>query len=252
MVALFSLLSGILSGLIAGSFLATLVVRWPRGETLGQRSHCDGCQRRLRAIELVPVLSWAALGGRCRGCGAPIDRRHIGLELAAALIGGLAMLAAPGLDGAAGALFGWMLLALIALDSEHFWLPDRITLPLLSLGLAFGLGGLADRLLGAALAGGLLWALALAYRRLRGRDGLGFGDVKLASALGAWLGPFLVGPLLGLAAALGLLLAFFAANRDGGNQDSGDQDSGGRIPFGACLAVAAFPLWLHASGAAVF
>ena len=233
-----AILFGSLAGLVAGSFLATLVVRWPRGEALAGRSHCDGCARPLHALELVPVLSWAVLRGRCQRCAAPIDRHHPGLELAAALVGGLAMAASPGLAGVGGALLGWMLLALIALDSEHYWLPDRITLPLLSLGIALGLGTLADRLLGAALAGGLLLALALGYRWWRGIDGLGLGDVKLAAALGAWLGPLMVGPLLAAAALLGLLLALFAGRADP------------RIPFGACLAVAAFPLWLYLSASA--
>ena len=79
MVAIFAILSGSLCGLVAGSFLATLVVRWPRGETLSGRSHCDGCDRQLRVGELVPLLSWLALRGRCRSCRHPIDRRHIGL-----------------------------------------------------------------------------------------------------------------------------------------------------------------------------
>lgn len=236
---MFAILSGSLCGLVAGSFLATLVVRWPRGETLSGRSRCDGCGRRLRAAELVPMLSWMALGGRCQSCDTPIDRRHIGLELAAALIGGLAMFAAPGLVGLAGALLGWLLLALIALDSEHYWLPDRITLPLLALGIAFGLGSPGERLLGATIAGGLLLALALGYRRWKGRDGLGLGDVKLGAALGAWLGPLLIGPLFGFAALLGLALA------------AGRRTAVPRIPFGACLGVAAFPLWLYSSAMAL-
>jgi leader peptidase (prepilin peptidase)/N-methyltransferase len=235
---------GALLGLVAGSFLSTLVVRWPRGESLAGRSRCDGCGRTLSILELVPLLSAIAARGRCRSCGAAIDRRHIALELASAMVGLLAMLASPGLVGLSGALLGWGLLALLALDAEHYWLPDRITLPLLGLGLLLGAGEFADRLLGAAIGGGALLALALGYRLLRGREGLGLGDVKLMAALGAWLGPLLLGPLLLGAAVIGLLLALAQKLRGKA------LPAGGKIPFGACLAAAAFPLWLFASATA--
>lgn len=239
------ILYGMLCGLVAGSFLATLVLRWPKGETLGQRSHCDGCGRQLRALELVPLLSFAALGGRSRCCNTPIDWRHPALELAAALIGGVALLAAPGAAGFAGALLGWLLLALVVLDSEHYWLPDRITLPLLALGLAFGQGTLAARLSGAALAGGGLLLLLHCYRRLRQRDGLGLGDVKLGAALGAWFGPWLFGPLLLAAALFGIGLALLSGRIRANAAEA-------RIPFGACLAVAAFPFWLYVHASSAF
>ena len=240
---LWPILGGLL-GLVAGSFLATLVLRWPQGESLRGRSHCDGCGRQLCAAELVPLLSALLSRGRCRTCGAAINRHHHLIELAAMLIGVLAMLASPGSVGLSGALLGWALLALLALDAEHHWLPDRITLPLLALGLLLGAGDLADRLLGAAIGGGALLLLALAYKALRRREGLGLGDVKLMAALGAWLGPLLLGPLLLGAALLGLMMA--AAMKVGGRE----LPSGGRIPFGACLAAAAFPLWLFASATA--
>nr|WP_255696982.1 A24 family peptidase [Sandaracinobacteroides sayramensis] len=235
---------GALLGLVAGSFLATLVVRWPRGEGLGGRSRCDSCGKPLGPLELVPLVSALVSRGRCRACGAAIDRRHSLLELAAALIGALAMLASPGTVGLSGALLGWALLALLALDAEHQWLPDRITLPLLALGLWLGAGDFTDRLLGAAIGGGALLLLALGYRALRGRDGMGLGDVKLMAALGAWLGPLLLGPLMLLAALLGLGMAL------GLHLRGRPLPAGGRIPFGACLAAAAFPLWLFASATA--
>lgn len=238
------LILGGLSGLVAGSFLATLVVRWPEGRGLGGRSMCDHCGRRLGVFELVPLLSWALAHGRCRSCGGTIDARHPIIELTAAAIGMLAMAAAPGPQGLAGAVMGWALLALIALDTAHHWLPDRLTLPLLGAGLVLGPGILADRLLGAAIAGGGLLALALGYRALRGRDGLGLGDVKLGAALGAWLGPLLLGPLLLLAAVIGLLLVGLGALR-GRPVSSTDA-----VPFGACMAAAAFPLWLFAAATA--
>jgi leader peptidase (prepilin peptidase)/N-methyltransferase len=235
---------GALLGLVAGSFLSALVVRWPRGESLAGRSRCDGCGRQLKWTELVPLLSALRSRGRCKSCGARIDWRHPALELAAAVVGLLAMLASPGWVGLSGAILGWALLALLALDAEHQWLPDRITLPLLALGLWLGAGDMTDRLAGAAIGGGALLALALGYKWLRGRDGMGLGDVKLMAALGAWLGPLLLGPLLLVAALIGLMMAAGLKLR------GKPLPAGGRIPFGACLAAAAFPIWLLASATA--
>lgn len=235
---------GALLGLVAGSFLSTLVVRWPKGESLAGRSRCDGCGRQLKLAELLPLLSALLSRGRCKSCGTPIDRRHTALELAAAVVGLLAMLASPGWMGLSGAILGWALLALLALDAEHQWLPDRITLPLLALGLWLGAGDFADRLAGAAIGGGALLALALGYKWLRGREGMGLGDVKLMAALGAWLGPLLLGPLLLVAALIGLTMAAGLKLR------GKPLPAGGRIPFGACLAAAAFPIWLLASATA--
>lgn len=241
---------GWLLGLIIGSFLATLVLRWPRGESLAGRSRCDSCGAQLSARDLVPLLSFALARGRCRRCGAPIDWRHPAIELTAALVGAFALLAAPGPAGLSAALFGWLLLALLVLDAEHFWLPDALTLPLLALGLLLGPGTIAERLLGAAIGGGGLLAIALFYKALRGREGLGLGDVKLMAALGAWLSPVLIGPLILVAALMGLLLAggqaLRARRRDALPGAAEGQPV--RIPFGACLAAAGFPLWLAAHG----
>lgn len=230
-------------GAIVGSFLATVALRWPAGRSaLGGRSACDGCGRRLRAVELVPLLSFLAQRGRCRSCGAPIAAAHLAIELAAGLVGAVAFLAHPGAAGGVSALFGWWLLLLAAIDAEHHWLPDRLTLPLLPAGLLAAWAGfgaaLQSRAIG-ALAGFLtLWAIAWLYRAARGREGLGGGDPKLLAALGAWLGwaqlPFVLlgAGLLGLAAV--------AARRLRGEAVSGAD----RLPLGTLMALAAWPIWL--------
>lgn len=253
---LWPILGGCL-GLVAGSFLATLVVRWPAGGRLSGRSRCDSCGAVLSVAELVPLLSWALSGGRCRHCSAPIPAVHPTMEVAAAAVGALALLVAPSPMGLAGALFGWILLALLALDLSHMWLPDRLTLPLIGLGLVFGLGTPAERLLGALIGGGGFLLLALAYRAVRGRDGLGLGDAKLMAGLGAWLSPPLIGPLILLSALLGLALVLVrAARAQGGSTEAGANRAGDSVlsepvPFGACLAAAAFPLWLAGQAGAL-
>ncbi|MBS3961006.1 MAG: prepilin peptidase [Sandarakinorhabdus sp.] len=250
---------GGLAGLIAGSFLATLVLRWPRGDSLGGRSRCDNCRAQLSVAELLPLLSFLLARGRCRHCGTRIDWRHPAIELTATLIGALALFAVPGPAGFAGALLGWILLALLALDTEHLWLPDALTMPLLALGLLLGPGTIGERLLGAAIGGGGLLAIALGYRALRGREGLGLGDVKLMAALGAWLSPVLIPPLILVAALAGLVLAAGKAlgkhkEKEHKQEAPLEPEPGAepgrpmQIPFGACLAAAGFPMWLAANG----
>jgi len=239
--------AGALLGAIVGSFLATILVRWPAGQSaLGGRSRCDTCAAPLRPRDLIPLVSFALARGRCRGCGAAIDPRHPAMELAAAMVGAAALIAhAPPL-ALVTAGFGWALLLLIALDAEHHWLPDRLTLPLIPLGLAAAWAGfgppLAERALGAALGWLVLSALAWGYRALRAREGLGGGDPKLLAALAAWLGvwqlPFLLlgAGLLGLGAVALLRLRGAAVTATS------------RLPLGALMALAAWPLWLLAAG----
>jgi leader peptidase (prepilin peptidase)/N-methyltransferase len=234
---------GFVLGAVIGSFLAAILVRWPEGRSVMRgRSSCDGCGRTLRAVELVPILSWFWVRGKCRTCGAAIDKRHLAVEAGAALVGLTAILAHPLPAAAFTAFFGWWLFLLAALDVEHQWLPDRLTLPLIPAGLAVayaGVGpGLEERLLGAAAGFLALELIRQLYRLARGREGLGGGDPKLLAAIGAWLGwaslPFVMlgAGLLGLAAV--------AMMRLRGRAVSGAD----RLPLGTLLALAAWPLWL--------
>lgn len=233
-----------LIGLVLGSFIATLVLRWPAGRSVLGRSQCDGCGRPLGALDLLPLLSAAVSRGRCRTCKASIDPFHWRVELGAALIGAAALGLMPGTVGWLWALFGWLLLPLALLDARHFWLPDRLSAVLAIVGLLIAgpmLGTpLFDRWIG-ALAGGLILALiAWAYRRARGAEGMGGGDPKLVAAIGAWLG-WQALPLLLLLASLGGIVWALVAQRKG-DQLLGER----RVPFGvfACSAAfAAVPLW---------
>ncbi len=237
------MLLGAAFGALNGSFLATVLVRAPHGRSaFAGRSSCDGCGRTLRATELVPILSFFVALGRCRRCGARINRRHLWVELAAALIGAVALAAHPNLAGIVSALFGWWLLLIAALDAEHHWLPDKLTLPLIPAGLLvawIGIGsGLGDRLIGAAVGWLALTLLALGYRALRGREGLGGGDPKLLAGIGAWLG-WVQLPFVLLGAGLLGLAALLMVRARGGQVTATD-----RLPLGTLMAIAAWPLWL--------
>ena len=239
------MLGGALLGLIAGSFIATLVIRWPRDEGLGGRSKCDGCGRALSIRDLIPVFSFILVLGQCRTCGARIDARHLAIELTAAVVGAVALWIVPGWAGLAGALFGWQLIALAALDVEHFWLPNVLTAVLAATGLLAALldpTTLPDRLIGGAAGFASLFLIAWVYKRMRGRDGLGAGDPKLLGAIGCWLGwqPL---PLV-LVAASGIGLIALVLMRLRGQSIAATT----RMPLGALMAIAAFPLWIWTQG----
>jgi leader peptidase (prepilin peptidase)/N-methyltransferase len=236
-------LIGAAVGLATGSFLAAAAIRWPAGRSaIRGRSACDSCGETLGPFELVPLLSYALQRGRCRRCGGRIAPRHAVLELAGAIVGAVALAAHPGLLGLVTALFGWWLLLIATLDLEHQWLPDRLTLPLIALGLAAAWAGfgppLGERALGAAIGWATLLLIALLYRRLRGREGMGGGDPRLMAALGAWVGIWqlpviLLGAgLLGLAEVLGMRLRGEIVTATT------------RLPLGTLLALAAWPVWL--------
>ena len=239
--------AGALIGAIAGSFLATVLIRAPAGRSaLVGRSICDACGTRLSPGELVPLLSFLLQRGRCRRCAAPIDMRHPLMEAGAALVGAVALAAHGGALGFVTAVFGWWLLLIAAIDAEHHWLPDRLTLPLGAAGLLAALGGLGpaliDRATGAGVGYAVLAALALTYRRLRGREGLGGGDPKLLAAIGAWLG-WQALPLVLLGAALAGLAALALRRLRGQRIAATD-----RLPLGTLMALAAWPLWLVTAG----
>ena len=243
MIPALQALAGLVLGAIAGSFVAVILIRWPEGRSaLGGRSQCDRCGEALRPAELVPILSYYLQRGQCRRCGAAIDHRHVAVEGAAAVIGLVAALAHPFPAALVTALFGWWLLLVALLDLEHQWLPDRLTWPLLPVGLGvawFGIGPLLqDRLIGAAMGYLMLWLVAVIYKRLRGWEGLGGGDPKLLAAIGAWLGwqqlpiVLLGAGLIGLAAVLTHWLR--------GHKVTGTD----RLPLGTLMAIAAWPIWL--------
>jgi len=227
-------------GLIIGSFLGALVTRWPQGKSVMRgRSACDACGRRLGPIELIPLLGALLARGRCRGCGARIDPVHSVMELGTALAAGLAFWLLPLPAALLIALALSLLLALAVLDARHFWLPDMLTLPLAALGLTLADPLLPapfwDRVIGAALGYGGLFLLALAYRRLRGREGLGLGDAKLLGAIGAWLGWQLLPMVLLIASLGGLLWALALRLRDH------SLGATTRLPLGTFLCLAAVP-----------
>jgi leader peptidase (prepilin peptidase) / N-methyltransferase len=240
-VDLLSALAVLLFGLALGSFLNVCLHRLPRGlSVVSPGSACPSCGRPIPARDNIPVLSWLLLRGRCRHCRARISPRYAAVELlTAALFLVFFLHFGPTLQFVKFCLFAFLLLGLIFTDAAHKLLPDAFTLPGLLLGVAFSLVvplevvavrgllwlaglpalvlpwrllSLAESLLGAAVGAGLIYAAGALYLRLRGVEGMGFGDVKLMAMVGAFLGAkltlftlfaaSLLGSLFGLAAVL--------------------------------------------------
>lgn len=220
-----------------GSFLGVLADRLPRGEdVLRAPSRCRACGTRLGVRDLIPLASWLMLRGRCRTCGAAIPPVLFYAELLATGAAVLAVLAGGGaLQVVLSALWLWLLIALALSDLAWFRLPDPLTGALAVVGIALSPAGPGAALLGAALGVGSFLVLRWGYRHLRGRAGLGLGDVKLMGGLGAYAGPWDLPLLVLMGAVLGLGLALLQGGALRGSR---------ALPFGAALCAAGACMWL--------
>lgn len=179
------------------------------------RSACPHCGHVLRAWENVPVLSYLALRGRCAQCRAPISLRYPLVELVSGLLA-IASLAVFGTGPAALAAFVLcaMLLAMSLIDIKTGYLPDSMTLPLLWAGLLVNLWGnfvdLREAVIGAIAGYLFLWCVFWLFKLLRRIEGIGYGDLKLLAALGAWLGWIALPQVLLIAALTGAAVGLVA------------------------------------------
>jgi leader peptidase (prepilin peptidase)/N-methyltransferase len=265
-----------LLGLAFGSFLNVCLSRWPNDENVvSPRSHCRSCYHVLSWWENVPLLSWLALRGRCRKCGAWIGWRYPLVELAVALLWSVPawkffnqlaeMYLTPSqIDDelfvmVSWMLFYWLMVALAVLDAEQFWLPDRLTIsgtvagclvatvnaalvsrsPLRDPSLTT-LHAVASALLanvaGIVVAAGLILFISWVYWRIRRREGIGLGDAKLMALLAAWLS--LPGALLafGIGVGLGALAALILLVVPGSHSKT-DNWALQKLPLGTFLCI---------------
>jgi leader peptidase (prepilin peptidase)/N-methyltransferase len=203
-------------------------------------SHCPACNHKIRAWENIPVISYAALRGKCSSCKTKISLRYPSVELATGVLSGLiAVTYGPTLLTLALLVFTWGLISLTLIDFDHQLLPDDITIPLLWLGLLvntldLGMGiSLYDAVLGAILGYLVLWGFYWAFKLATGKEGMGYGDFKLLAALGAWMGwqsllPIIIlSSLVGAVFGLGMILLL-------------GRDKSIPMPFGPYLAGAGF------------
>jgi leader peptidase (prepilin peptidase) / N-methyltransferase len=261
-------LAGLL-GLIVGSFLNVVILRLPArllhawreqsrellelapAETAAappglvwEPSHCPQCKHGLSALENIPVASWLLLRGRCKHCRAPISVQYPLVEVLTALCSAAIVYKfGLGWQAVAGLGFTWTLIALAGIDVRTQLLPDQLTLPLLWGGLLLSLVplfvGSAASIMGAVIGYISLWSVYWLFKLVTGKEGMGYGDFKLLAALGAWMGPAALLPIVLLSSLVGAAIggAFLAIQ---------GRDRATPIPFGPFIATAGW-VWLLAS-----
>jgi leader peptidase (prepilin peptidase) / N-methyltransferase len=218
-------------GAVVGSFLNVVIHRLPRGESLVHpRSRCPGCGTQIASYDNVPILSWLALRGRCRHCGEPISPRYPIVELLTALTFAAVVLVRGFDDDLILELpFVAALIALAGIDLDHKLLPNKIVYPLAAYGVIATLlvdrDELVENLVSGAGAFAFLLAAVIAYPR-----GMGMGDVKLAGAMGLYLGASVI-PALLVAFLSGSVVGIVILAREGAAARKK------AIPFGVFLAL---------------
>src|ERR1700726_435552 len=246
-------------GLIIGSFLNVCILRIPVSESIVlPPSHCPSCGTPIKPYDNIPVVSWLLLAGRCRKCKAHISAMYPMVEIGTGLLF-LACYFAFGISAEAlkWAIFAALLVVLTITDLRERILPDAVNFFGLGVGLLFSIFtkstdgtalwlanrwfdfpppqpviSFADAILGAVAGSGLLWVVAEGYFRLRGREGMGLGDVKMMAAVGVFLGlkrtlmTVLPGSLLG--SVIGIVLISLSK-----------KDRNYELPFGTFLGAGA-------------
>jgi leader peptidase (prepilin peptidase) / N-methyltransferase len=254
-----------LFGACVGSFLNVVIYRVPLEKSIVfPNSSCPNCQNPIKPFDNIPILSWLILGGKCRNCKNPISGRYPTIELITALLF-LVVFWQIGftLFLPVGFIFVATMISLIFIDSEHMILPDVITFPLMFFALIVriiypiiyqtdffhdtrvaplfsmdpGIPGWLVSLLGAGLGGlaggGSLWLVGEIWKRLRGIEAMGFGDVKMMFGVGALLGWQLTILTIFLGALAGSVIGIFVMMKD---RENGMQ---AKIPFGIFLGIGA-------------
>jgi len=250
-----------LLGLVVGSFLNVVIHRLPKMmehdwrsqcaeiidgisppeqqqpyNLMVPRSRCPNCSHQITALENVPIISYAALRGRCADCGWRIPLRYPAIELLTGLLS-IIVVWRFGLTVQAGGalLLTWALIALSFIDFDTQYLPDSITLPFLWLGLAFNVAGTytstQESVIG-AIAGYLtLWSVFHLFRLITGKEGMGYGDFKLLALFGGWLGWSALPLIVLLSSVVGAVVGLTLIALRG-------HDKNIPIPFGPYLAIA--------------
>lgn len=251
----------LLFGLVIGSFLNVCIYRMPRDlSVVRPRSFCPACERTIAWYDNVPLLSYALLRARCRWCGARIPWRYPLVEaLTGALFAWIVLTEGATPAAAKGCLLAALMVGLIFSDLEERILPDEFTLGgafagvllaawipidrgIISLFLPYSWGGrvvsVIEAAAGAVLTSLLVWTIGAVYQKIRKREGLGLGDVKMIATAGAFLGlegallTLMIGSILGSVVGLAYI------------RITGKDSATYELPFGSFLGVAALGILL--------
>ncbi len=251
-------------GAIIGSFLNVVIHRLPREESIVfPNSRCPACGANIQFYDNIPVLSYLILRGRCRACNAPVSPRYPAVEIITALtFGFVALRGGLSMSLPFDLLFAASLIALIFIDAEHMILPNAITYPGAALalivrlfvhnfegtGILFGATpapewviSFVGAIFGAIVGGGSLWLTGFLWKRLRGVDAMGLGDVKMMLMVGAYLGAPRTVLTIFLAVVAGSIAGIALMLR------RGERDMMMLLPFGIFLGLGALISLLYGS-----
>ncbi|MGE0000707.1 MAG: A24 family peptidase [Fimbriimonadaceae bacterium] len=233
-------------GAAIGSFLNVVIYRLPRGLSVNEPKHsfCPSCKNRLTWLELIPILSWAIQGGKCRQCGSKVSSRYMVVELVnASLWAGIWWMYLSGshTDGdpvraVAYMLMAACLVAVVFTDLSYYIIPDQINAWILVIGLVMNLvmimqdrpeawtWGMPSSVAGALVGIGVLWGIAFLGRLLFRKDAMGHGDIKLARGTGAVLFPLLAFASFGIAVAVGAVIGIGIALGRRSAEDAAEEE----------------------------
>jgi leader peptidase (prepilin peptidase) / N-methyltransferase len=258
----------VFAGLLIGSFLNVCIFRLPRDLSVvtPARSFCPGCETTIAWYDNIPLLSFALLKGKSRCCNEYIPIRYPIVELVTGIAFGVAVgMFGVTLVGLKFCIFAAIMIDLIATDFEERILPDEFTLGGTVIGMVLAwfvmleadigsvvlyfsglnvsdpVASLLESAFGAAIASGILWLIAWTYEKIRHREGMGLGDVKMMALIGAFLGLrasifiFFLSALVG--SVLGMLFIWLAKKEAGSYE----------LPFGSFLGATALVVgfWLR-------
>lgn len=231
-------------GLCVGSFLNVVICRLPQEKSIVKpRSYCPQCQHPIAWYENIPLISFLLLRGKCRHCHKAISFQYFIVELLSGILSVITFLYFQNwlLYFAWFCLFIAPLLAIIFIDLAHRIIPDAISLPGIGAGILvhyldnsplFGKQALIESALGILMGGGFLFLVAWGYEKLKKKEGLGGGDVKLAAMLGAFFGWQSILMILLVASVLGTIIGLIVVSYKKNWQYA--------LPFGPFLAFAAY------------
>ncbi|RCW48148.1 A24 family peptidase [Halanaerobium sp. MA284_MarDTE_T2] len=228
-----------ITGLVIGSFLNVVIYRLPTGKSIiYPPSHCPNCGHKLSMLELIPVLSYIFLRGKCKNCKADISIRYPIIELLTGIIFIINYIYISDLIIlAAGLVFSSLMIVLTMIDVDHQILPNQLTLGGLVVGLLFSFFRsditVIYSLIGVLASGGLLFLIAFLSK-----GGMGGGDIKMMAMVGSFTGPVIAISAIFLGALIALI-----AHLPG--VISGKTGMKTKLPFGPFLAVASLILWFY-------
>ena len=207
------------------------------------RSRCPKCGHQITALENIPVISYLFLGGKCSECKTKISVRYPIVEFVTALLSLLvAVYFGVTWTTLAGLFLVWCLIALTMIDFDTCLLPDSITQPLMWAGILLSMFGVLDVDLKSSIYGAVfgylsLWIVYHGFKKLTGKEGMGYGDFKLLAALGAWMGWKMLPVIILFSSFVGAVVGIAMVIIMG-------RDKNIPIPFGPYLAAAGFIAFL--------